>query len=240
VVRLDGRAFHTYCKGLARPFDAQFMADMDAVAIAVMGELGGVRLAYIQSDEISLVLTDWRNPASQDTSLDVATQFPFNGKVQKLVSVAAAAAATHLNLLRHGVHTDKVGLFDARAFSIPTRAETVQYLSWRQRDAQINATSMAASAHFTHRELNGVSTAGRREMLSAIGFDVDMMPAEFRNGRVIVRELRPDTVTYRHKVTGQRHTADVLRTVLTARPAPIFDEDDSLVPAARRPPTYRA
>ena len=58
VIRLDGRAFHSYCRGLARPYDPMFMGDMDATALALAEQIDGVRLAYVQSDEISLLITD--------------------------------------------------------------------------------------------------------------------------------------------------------------------------------------
>jgi tRNA(His) guanylyltransferase len=57
IVRVDGRAFHSYCRGLERPFDRDLMADMDATAIALCEEMQGARLAFVQSDEISVLLT---------------------------------------------------------------------------------------------------------------------------------------------------------------------------------------
>ena len=94
VIRLDGRAFHSYTKGLQRPFDERFVEDMDAVAVELAQQIDGVRLVYTQSDEISLLLTDRADDAVQG--------FMFGGQVQKLTSISAAIATATLNSCRLG------------------------------------------------------------------------------------------------------------------------------------------
>lgn len=234
IVRLDGKAFHSYTRGLDRPYDQQFMDDMDSVAIDLVRSLGNVRLAYVQSDEISLLLTDWRGAVSADVGESKLTEFPFGGQVQKLVSISAAMATAKMNALRYGVTSDKVALFDSRAFSLPTRDEAVRYLVWRQRDAAKNSVSMTASVHFSDRQLHGVSTRGRQAMLADIGVDPDAVPDGFRRGRVILREEQPGSTVFRNKRTGEESTAVFTRMVPVSRTAPLFDEDDSMVPGAPR------
>jgi tRNA(His) 5'-end guanylyltransferase len=228
ILRLDGRAFHTYCRGLERPADTVFMGHMDEVAATLVRELTGARLAYVQSDELSVVFSTWRDP--EDGERKANTQQMFGGQIQKLVSISAALASTTMNVLRLGSHTDRIALFDARAFSLPTWDDTVDYLAWRQHDARKNSVSMAASSVFTSRELHGVNTEGRLEMLKARGIAEDATPLGFRRGRVVVREQVPDTTTFVHGRTQQTMTVDYLRTVTVARPAPLFMEDGSLVP----------
>ena len=230
VMRFDGRSFHTYCAGLQRPADQEFMGHMDAVAIALLTGLSGARLAYVQSDEISVIFVDWREPGSGDEG--AGPQMMFGGSVQKLTSIGAAIASTTMNLLRHGTHTDKIALFDARAFSLPTREDTVDYLAWRQHDAGKNSVSMTASTHFSPKALDGKSTADRVAMLAEMGVPMDSTPLGFRRGRVIVREPQPGSTTFIHKRTGLPETVTYNRSVPVSRPAPLFAQDNSLVPAA--------
>lgn len=226
VIRLDGRAFHSYCGALDKPNDDQFIADMDAVAIELRRQIDGVRLSYVQSDEISLLLTDWtpRNDAIRRRSA-----FMFGGNIQKLVSISAAIASTTLNRLRLGKHTDKVALFDARAFSIHCRDDVVECFAWRQRDAGINSLSMHASAHFSHKQLHGLSSAARRELLLEHGIDPSTA-AGFRHGRVVTYVTKPGAAVYRDKNTDVRNTVEFERHVPVTMTAPRFASDDSLIP----------
>lgn len=216
VIRLDGRAFHSYCKGLERPFDERFMADMDAVALALAEQVDGVRLAYVQSDEISLLLTDRTG--------DALHGFMFGGQVQKLVSITAALASATLNARRHGRVTDKVALFDARAFSLPDMDAAQRYFDWRQHDARLNSLSMLASAHFSHKKLLGVGNTDRVQILADIGVDATALPARFVDGRVVLR--RPERRRTRYfdpRVMGVR-TVEFERKVSFAEAAPPFAE----------------
>lgn len=216
VVRLDGKAFHTYCKGLAKPFDQQFMDDMDAVAVALMEQVSGARLAFVQSDEISLILSD----RSADGEIQ---QFVYGGQIQKLVSITAAIASTTFNLARVGTVTDKVALFDSRAFSLPDAGDVLEYLNWRQDDGRRNSLSMIAETLFTSKQLHGKSSAERHRMVVGSGVNPDRdVPTGFRNGRLIAREARPGTATYLHKRTGETETVDFIRSVPTAGTAPRF------------------
>lgn len=91
IIRLDGRAFHSYTRGLQRPYDLDFMSDMDETAKFLCENIQGCKLAYVQSDEISLLLTDFE---------DITTEAWFDGNVQKMVSISAAMAAAKFNQLR--------------------------------------------------------------------------------------------------------------------------------------------
>lgn len=216
VIRLDGRAFHSYCRGLDRPFDEQFMADMDSVTIALAQQIDGVRLAYVQSDEISLLLEDRIGDAVQG--------FMFGGQVQKLVSISAAIASSTLNARRLGAGTDKVALFDARAFSLPDAAAVQRYFQWRQADARVNSLGMLASAHFSHKKLLGVSTSKRETMLRDIGIEPDELPAGFVHGRVVLRRPEPRTTTFFDPRLGRDSTVHFTRMEPVIAPAPSFDE----------------
>lgn len=213
VLRLDGRAFHSYTRGLSRPYDLEFMADMDAVAVTLAEQVAGCRLGYVQSDEISLVLTDFTVAGTQPW---------FDGQVQKIVSVAAGLASARLTQRR----PDQLGMFDARVFTLPDLVDVADYLTWRQRDCVRNSVSMAAQAHFSHGSLHGVGTRAMRErLLSEAGVDWENYPAGFRLGRAVVKVSEAGTVTYTRKDTEQQHTQDVVRTRWEAQPADRFALD---------------
>jgi tRNA(His) 5'-end guanylyltransferase len=91
VIRIDGKAFHTYTKGLNRPFDRRLIEDMNATAAYLCKNIMGAKLAYVQSDEISIVITDFE---------DISTQAWFDNNLQKMCSVAASMATSEFNRLR--------------------------------------------------------------------------------------------------------------------------------------------
>src|SRR5262249_45011362 len=93
VIRIDGKAFHSYTRGLDRPYDQRLMDDMTATAGFLCQEIAGARLAYCQSDEISVILTDFDK---------VSTQAWFDGGAQKITSVSASLATAKFNELRPG------------------------------------------------------------------------------------------------------------------------------------------
>ena len=81
ILRVDGRAFHSWTKGLEKPYDLNFMECMDRAAIALCSQIAGAQCAYVQSDEISVLCVDF---------LDIATEPWFDGSVQKFASVGAS------------------------------------------------------------------------------------------------------------------------------------------------------
>lgn len=194
IVRLDGKAFHTYTRGLERPFDQQLMDDMAATTEYLCREVEGCRFGYTQSDEISLILTDFTGPK---------TQAWFDGNQQKIVSISAAMATAKFNELRPG----KLALFDSRAFTIPDPVEVVNYLVWRQTDAMRNSISMAAQAHFSHSELQGKSGSEMQEMLWSVhGVNWNDYPPRFRRGTMVFPRVVTGPVTYVDRRTGQECT----------------------------------
>lgn len=211
VVRLDGRAFHSYTRGLDRPFDAQLVEDMAATAAVLCEEVAGCRLAYTQSDEISLILADTATPT---------TQAWFDGNQQKIVSITASLATAVFNELRPG----KRALFDSRAFTIPDPVEVSNYLIWRQQDAVRNSIQMAGQARFSHRALHLKSTGDIQEMLwSAHGVNWNGYPARFRRGTVVAPITRTGVVSYVDKRTSEVcTTGEVERRIWEVAAAPTY------------------
>jgi tRNA(His) 5'-end guanylyltransferase len=192
VLRVDGRAFHSYLRAADKPYDYSFMADMQAVAEGLCREVSGTVLAYGQSDEISLLISDL-GPQSEPW---------FGGVVQKMASVAASCA-TGLLLRRRG-WANGTPQFDARVFTVPSWIEAANYVIWRQRDAVRNSISMAAQAAFSHNQLHGLNTDQMQELLfTKHGINWNNYPAAAKRGWVLTREVREAPVTYTHKRTGE-------------------------------------
>src|SRR5512137_2136173 len=91
IIRLDGKAFHTYTRGLKKPFDGDLFADIDTAIINMLPEIQGAVFAYTQSDEISVLLTDFAT---------TQTDAWFDGNLQKMCSVAASIMTAQFNAAR--------------------------------------------------------------------------------------------------------------------------------------------
>lgn len=154
--RLDGRAFHTFCRGLNKPFDMELIEVMQNVCKDLV-EKTNAKLGYVQSDEISLGWEDMNKA-------------PFDGRLFKLTSVLASMATTSfvLNCLKYPKLKGKVENllpnFDCRVFQVPTMMELANCFIWRENDATKNAISSVAQANFSHQELQGKSSAEMQEM----------------------------------------------------------------------------
>ena len=155
ICRIDGKAFHTYTRGLEKPWDENLQTAMTNAAKALMSKVQGAEVAYIQSDEISVLLNPYKY---------FETQVYFDGNIQKIASVTASIATQSFNN-SFTSWNDRRALFDSRCFVVP-REEAVNYFIWRQQDAIRNSISGYAQANFSHKELQKKSTKEMLEMLS--------------------------------------------------------------------------
>ncbi|WP_073908387.1 tRNA(His) guanylyltransferase Thg1 family protein [Streptomyces sp. CB00455] len=224
ILRLDGRAFRTYLRDADKPFDMSFTADMAAVTEALCAEAAGAALAYTQSDEISLLLTDFASPGTEPW---------FGGVVAKQLTVAASLATAVLNERRPG----RRALFDARLFTMSDPVEVANYFVWRQRDAVRNSISMAAQAHFSHERLHRVSTGAMRELLwSQKRIDWNDYPDACKRGQVAVRHSGEREAGYVDGRTGRTEQATTARSWWEVTAAPRFTADPAAWPARLIPP----
>lgn len=222
IVRVDGRAFHTYTKGLERPFDPDFAAAMDYTATELLKEIPGAQFAYVQSDEISVLITDFTCSGTQQW---------FGGEVQKIVSITAAVATAAFNEKRPG----KRALFDSRVFTLPTHEDVLEYFGWRQFDAQRNAAQSLGQSLFSRKEMHGLKTGEVLRLAADRGVVWDDLPLEFRNGRIAIRETYEEEVTFLDGRSGELNTTLAERHRWVALPAPALKHDaqswEELVPA---------
>lgn len=165
IIRLDGKAFHTFTRGFEKPFDKALVYAMQDTMLALCKEIQGCVLGYTQSDEITLVLTDY-------AKLETSAWFDYD--VQKICSVSASIATLAFNrsfakqcMLHisdystdtnnaHSSSAYKGALFDSRCFNIP-KEEVTNCILWRQQDATRNSINTVAQANFSHKELHGLN-----------------------------------------------------------------------------------
>lgn len=205
IIRLDGKAFHSFTKGFKRPYDEIFHNTMNETLKYLCENIQGCKIGYTQSDEITLLLTDY------DT---LTTAAWFDYAVQKMCSVAASMATMAFNKflayeyeelnrwVSEWEHTkedeeymytvyDKMvkgAMFDARCFNIP-EDEVVNCFIWRQQDATRNAIQMLGQCNFSHKELQNKSCNDIQDMLiTQKGINFNDMPTEFKRGVCCVKK----------------------------------------------------
>jgi len=177
IIRVDGKAFHTFTRGCEKPFDKDLAAALDFAAIRLCEEAQGVKFTYLQSDEISVLTTDFD---------DIKTDAWFDGNVQKIASVAASVVTSAFNY-----HFEKRSdaVFDARVFTIPDPVEVENYFIWRQQDATRNSIQSVAQAHFSHKQLLGKNSDEMQEMLfREHGVNWNDLDIYWKRGRSILKE----------------------------------------------------
>ena len=164
IIRIDGKAFHTFTKGFQKPFDHVLMKSMQDTMKYLCENIQGCVLGYTQSDEISLLLIDYKRFNSSAW---------FDNEIQKICSISASMATFSFNKAFNensdeyceawNVEYDyteallsaceKGAMFDSRCFNIP-KEEVANYFYWRQQDATRNSIEMVGQAYFSHKELH--------------------------------------------------------------------------------------
>lgn len=197
IIRLDGKSFHTFTKHFDKPYDEVFHRAMNDTLKHLCENIQGCKFGYTQSDEISLVLTDFDN---------LTTDAWFDYEVQKMCSIASSMATLYFNqAFRDAVNDfcsgkapgrymlalmsarDKGAVFDARCFNIP-EDEVVNCFVWRQQDATRNAIRMLGYCYFSHKEIEKVSNNKLQDMLFEKGVNFNDMPIEYKRGVCCYRD----------------------------------------------------
>lgn len=186
IIRVDGRAFHTWTRGLERPYSKPLMAVMDKVALALCEAISGAQMAYVQSDEISVLVTDFAK---------IDTNAWFDNNLQKLCSISASIATAAFNhewmmrAIGEDAPTPRPAHFDSRVFQIPDPVEVANYLVARQKDAARNSVSMLAQHYCSANELHGVSCEKMHDKIHEHGDNWNNHPVRFKHGGAVVKQM---------------------------------------------------
>ena len=213
----DGNAFHTFTRGLDKPFDHDFMKIMQQTCLSLCQNIQGCVGGYVQSDEISLLLVDYQ-------TIESDAWFDYN--LQKITSLAAARATMSFNQfvdqlwMNYSDEYSKItdseaqakyflwgekldrAIFDARAFNVP-KEEVCNYFIWRQKDATRNSIQAAGQAYFSHKELDRKSQSDIQEMLFQKGINWNDYTTPEKRGTFIARAV--ETTATEDGVITVRH-----------------------------------
>jgi len=185
--RLDGRSFSHFTRHMDRPYDARMSEAMVEAAKGLVGETCA-RIAYVQSDEISLVWEAYRTDKDRNGG-----SYFFDGKTAKMTSVLAGLATAHFVRAACRLFVDRQAIldmrphFDCRVIQMPSRTEVANMLLWRELDATKNAVSMAARTVYSHKALFRKSGNEMQEMLFEKGINFNDYPSSFKRGTFVRR-----------------------------------------------------
>jgi tRNA(His) 5'-end guanylyltransferase len=168
IIRIDGKAFHTFTRGFKRPYDLVFKKAMWNTTSYLCEHIQNARLAYVQSDEISILLIDYNK---------FTTAAWFDNNIQKMCSVSASMATMAFNKFFAEESEDATNypnyisegefrriyrprwndaMFDSRVFNLP-ESEVCNYFIWRQQDATRNSIESLGRVYFSQKELHKVN-----------------------------------------------------------------------------------
>ena len=206
AIRIDGKAFHTFTRGFAKPFDEVLGNAMVRTMNYLCQNIQGCVFGYTQSDEITLILIDYQT---------FETDAWFDYEIQKICSISASMATMAFNkyfmdevenwyfdhiefpgefgkaeikpkdeklneVYQHAI--TKGAMFDARCFNIP-KEEVTNLVFWRQLDAARNSVQMVGQANFSHNELQGCSCNVIQDMLhEQRGINWNDFPTRWKRG----------------------------------------------------------
>ena len=192
ILRLDGRAFHTFTKKFKRPYDETFISLMDKIARYLCENIQGAKIAYVQSDEITILIKYYDELNSEPW---------FGNEMQKILSSSAALASSYFTSL---ICLGKaLGIkefsdiswapvqFDCKAFILP-EDEVCNNFIFRQQDWERNSVQLLGQILFSQKELQGKSCKEIIRMCKDKGTSWSSLPTKLKRGRCIVR--KPDTV----------------------------------------------
>lgn len=230
AIRIDGKAFHTFTRGFEKPFDKVLIKSMQETMKYLCEHIQGCVFGYTQSDEITLILVDYKN-------LNSSAWFDY--EVQKMCSIAASMATmafnksfakafnewtqdyllsygklkpeketTNKNLMElHKVYRNALengAMFDARVFNIP-KEEVTNLIYWRQLDATRNSIQMVGQANFSHKELQNKSCNIIQDMLiTEKGINWNNYPTHQKRGSCCIKMYQTDESVW------QSHAEDKL------------------------------
>lgn len=197
AIRLDGKAFHTFTRGFNKPFDDVLIEAMQGTMLYLCENIQGCVLGYTQSDEITLILVDYKK-------LNSSAWFDY--EVQKMCSIAASMATvafskyfknavvkrlyeTPAEELRsvYGDAMNKGAMFDARVFNVP-KEEVTNLIYWRQLDATRNSIQSVGQANFSHKELQNKSCNDIQNMLlTERNINWNDLPTHLKRGSCCVK-----------------------------------------------------
>lgn len=217
ILRLDGKSFSTYTKGCKKPIDENLVFCMNETAKYLCKNIQGAQIAFIQSDEITILINNYK---------ELNTQPWFDNNVVKMVSVSAGMASAYFTSQSHVIFggKSKLATFDSRVFVVP-KEDVNNVIYWRQSDAMRNSVQMLARTVFSNKELFKKSNSEIKEMLLKKGVSWEDCPTFQKRGRCIVKNQ-----TTKQSQNKYGELIDVLRSEwVVDDEIPNFSEDKNYI-----------
>ena len=206
LAHIDGRSFSRLVKNkFKKPFDADFIEMMNETAKFLCQSVSCVKFAYVQSDEITLVMCDYNEK-------DTESEFFFGGRLCKLQSIIASLATSKFNRLMTLYNiknaekcADCVSIiegvplaqFDCKCWNVLNGNDAFAWVLYRQIDCVRNSKQQAAQTYFLHKELLGKDTEEQIGMLKEgknIDWNTDYNDGEKYGRFVFKREFKMSRV----------------------------------------------
>jgi len=217
IIRLDGKSFHTYTKGCKKPVDENIVYCMNQTAEYLCRNIQCCQLAYIQSDEISLVLNNY-------LTLDASSWH--DNQLQKIVSVSSGMASAVFTSLSDRIFgVAKIATFDSRAFVLP-KEEVCNYMFWRQQDSIRNSIQMLARSLYEHKDCNNKNSLELQKLCLKKGVNWSDCPTSQKRGRCVIRIKK--TKTGIQPTTGLEFVAERSEWIVDNE-IPVFSEDRNYI-----------
>lgn len=181
ILRLDGRAFSHWQRGLQAPFDDNLATLMQRTTAHLVKETHA-QCGYTCNDEISLILLNTQPDQN----------YAFGGKVHKWNALTAAEASVYFQIEKQtlplpDVHKRTPVLFDCRVFQVSDLETASQYLLWREEAAIRNSVATLARHHLKTISLHNKNTPELLQLLSDQGIDWNTLAAHHQRGSVFRR-----------------------------------------------------
>ena len=232
MVMIDGKNFSKMIKNkFEKPFDENFIDMMNKTAEYLCKNIQNCIGAYVQSDEISLIIKD-----------NGLTCSPFDGRICKLQSIIPAMATAKFNQLytihnlgidvskKHNMTLDfnkliPLCVFDCKVWNVPNENDAMAWFLYRQIDCIRNSMQQFCQTYVPHKELMGKDTSEQVALcLKKTGKDWNSISDDKKYGRLIYKDkdvrINPDGVEYERsvwKIDSGQLTNPEFRELMTSR-----------------------
>ena len=211
LVMLDGKNFSSLIKNhFKKPFDDDFIDMMNKTAQFLCENVLGCKFAYTQSDEISLLITDYDTPE---------TDIFFGGRICKIQSILASMATSEFNrwfnlyninkycndkisinpnweVVQEVMKNMKLAQFDCKVWPVPSQNDAFAWFLYRQLDCVKNSKQQTAQTYIPHKELLGKSADEQIQMLFNYKFiNWNTFDDKYKYGRFVYKVEKDFTTT---------------------------------------------